>query len=199
MSTEEKDKSVKDEAAPPVDTADDHAAHHADEPMIAEADRPNVGVIAVVTFAICVAIVVVVIGVFEFFRQTFQAEVQKKQLEWVDPQLREIRAYEEANLKKYQWVNQKDGVVRIPVTRARELVLADYGKMAAYVPGGASPAPALAPAPEGSAAPAASAAPADSAVPAPSASAPTDAPAGSASAPAPTPAPAPSPGAPAPH
>lgn len=194
MSTEEKDKGPTEA---PVDTADEHAAHHGDEPLVAENDRPNVGVISVVTFAISALVVVVVIGVYELFRQTFQAEISKKQLEWVDPQLRELRAFEQANLSKYQWVSQKDGIVRMPVTRARELVLAEYGKMAAYAPGGAQPtAPAPAPAPEGAAAPA------DSAAPAPSASAP--APAGSeaapaGSAPAPAPSPAPSPGAPAPH
>ena len=40
--------------------------------------------------------------------------------------LRELRAEEQGKLSRYQWVNRKDGVVRIPLDRARELTLVAY-------------------------------------------------------------------------
>ncbi|MBI2392322.1 MAG: hypothetical protein HYV09_22235 [Deltaproteobacteria bacterium] len=142
------------------------------EPAIAEIDRVNVGVIAVITFAIVTVTVGVVIGVHQFFGELVRGEVAKKQLEWEDPRKRELVAVETAALSRYQYVSQKDGVVRVPLARARELVLAEYSKP--YVPPPPKPEPA--PAPEGSAAPAGSAAPdasaSASASVAPSASAP---------------------------
>lgn len=135
-----------------------------EEPAIAEIDRVNVGVISVITLAIVVVTVGVVVGVFNFFGQMVRGEVSKKQLEWEDPRKRELVAVETAALGRYQYVSQKDGVVRIPLARARELVLADYSKP--YVPPPPKPA-----APEGSVAPEGSAAPAGSAAPEASASA----------------------------
>lgn len=165
---------------PPVDAKaadalkkDEHEAQ-GEENLVAEADRPNVGIIGLVTFAIVVTVVVVVIGVYEFFGETFRGEIERKQLAVENPALRELHAEEQAKLSKYQWVDQKKGVVRMPKDRAKELVLADYAKMAAYVPGEASPAGSASAEPAGSAAPAGSgsAAPASSeAVPAGSASA----------------------------
>jgi len=147
-----------------------------DEPLIAETDRVNVGMIALVTLAIVSMTVAVVIGVQQFFNETIRGEQAKKQLSYDDPRLKEMGPFEIARLSKYQWVSQKDGIVRIPKDRARELVLAEYGKLPPYVPGSAAPpAPAPAPAPETSASAAAS----GSASAAPSSSAP---PAGSTSA-----------------
>jgi hypothetical protein len=176
MSTEDKDIKTTDQ---PVDSADAHQAHHGEEPLLAEPDRPNVAIIGIITLAISITVVATVIGVHQFFSQTIYGEIQKKQLEPEDPLKREIAAYETARLGKYQWVSQKDGVVRIPVDRAKELVLADYGKMAAYAPQVEAPK-ATQPEPASSAEAASSAGPLGSASAAPSASAPAP----SASAPA---------------
>lgn len=157
-------------------------AAEGDEPLVAEADRVNVGMIAIVTLAIVGVTVAVVIGVQQFFNETYRGEKDKKLLSYVDPRITDTTSLETAHFTKYQWVSQKDGLVRIPRERARELVLAEYGKMAPYVPGSAAaPAPAPAPAPETSASAAAS----GSASAAPSSSAP---PAGSTSAAPPVPA-----------
>lgn len=148
---------VDEKPAAPVTTAEADAAHHDDEaPGIAEPDRINVGMILAITVAIFVSTLVVVIGVREFFSQTIRGEVERKVLEPEDPMKKELYVVEQAKLTKYQWVSQKDGVVRIPLARAKELVLADYGKMAAYQPGqiaapAASSAEPVAPAPSASA------------------------------------------------
>jgi hypothetical protein len=167
-------------AQPPVDASGtgDHD-HPNEEHLVAEADRVNVGVIGLVTTVIMGAVVVTVIGVYSFFGQTFRGEVERKQLAVEDPTLREVRAMETAHLSKYQWIDQAKGVVRITKDRAKELVLADYGKMAAYQPGSAATAPEPAtsamPAPSVSASAmpsgSVSAMPSASAMPAPSTSA----------------------------
>ncbi len=96
-----------------------------------EQDQPKnrmIGAIVVSTLALLVG---VVIGVNEIFRSVFNHEISAKQLEPQGTELRELRAEEQAKLSRYQWVNRKDGVVRIPVDRARELTLAAYRARAA--------------------------------------------------------------------
>ncbi len=141
-----------------------------EEVLIAEPDRANVGIIGAVTLAIVIATVGVVVGVQQFFTQTMQGEVNTKLYEPEAPAKKELALVEQAKLTKYQWVNQKDGIVRIPKDRARELVLAEYAKMPPYEPG-AMPAPSAS-APPVEAAPSTSAEPATSASVAPSASVP---------------------------
>jgi hypothetical protein len=96
-----------------------------------EQDRPRnrmLGVIVISTLALLTGIV---IGVSQIFRSVFNHEVSTKQLEHQGSELRELRAQEQAKLSRYQWVSQKDGVLRIPVDRARELTLLDYRSRAA--------------------------------------------------------------------
>lgn len=96
-----------------------------------EEDRPKnrmIGGIVLGTLALLVGIVVVV---NQIFRSVFNHEVSSKQLEHQSSELRELRAEEQAKLSRYQWVSRKDGVVRIPLDRARELTLAAYQRRAA--------------------------------------------------------------------
>lgn len=91
-----------------------------------ELDRPKnrmIGAIVVTTLALLVG---VVIGVNEIFRAVFNQEISSKQLEHQGTELRELRAQEQAKLSRYQWVNRQEGIVRIPVDRARALTLAAY-------------------------------------------------------------------------
>ena len=168
---------------------DNKAAHEQDahdEPAIAEVDRVNVGMIALVTLAIVGVTVAVVIGVQQFFHETYRNEIANKTNSVVDPRLRETAALEVAHFTKYQWADQKNGLVRIPRDRARELVLADYGKLPPYAPGAeasAAPTPAPAAAASASASGSASAAPSGSAPAVPGSAAPAAAASGSASAP----------------
>lgn len=160
-----------------------HGGEGEEEILIAEPDRVNVGMIGAITLAIVIATVATVIGVQQFFTQTMQGEVSQKVYEQEDPTRKDLALVEQAKLSKYQWVNQKDGLVRIPKDRARELVLAEYGKMPPYQPG-AMPAPSAPPVEEPGPAPSTSAEPSTSASVAPSASVPgipsgTPAPSGS--------------------
>ena len=91
-----------------------------------ETDRPQNRMIGVIVVSTLVLLAGVVVGVNEIFRSVFNHEISSKQLEHQSSELRELRAEEQAKLSRYQWVNRKDGVVRIPLDRARALTLAAY-------------------------------------------------------------------------
>jgi hypothetical protein len=67
-----------------------------------------------------------VVGLEQLFTSTVRAEIRRKQLEPVSAMLREVQAEEQGKISRYQWVDQKAGVLRIPIDRARQLVLSDY-------------------------------------------------------------------------
>lgn len=96
-----------------------------------EQDRPRNRMLGVIVFSTLALLAGIVIGVAQIFRSVFNHEVSTKQLEHQGSELRELRAEEQAKLSRYQWVNQKEGVVRIPVDRARELTLLAYRNRAA--------------------------------------------------------------------
>ena len=152
--------------------ADSHSRDGAGQDEAAvEADKPDTRLIFVLVNVIILAIVGMVVAGWQIFVSSVSAEIDKKvnQNTAGGTELREVRAQEDGRLGHYQWASQKDGVVRIPVSRARELVLRDWNLAPAAPTASALPAPAPAPTAPASA----SAAPSTSAsvVPAPSASA----------------------------
>ncbi len=90
-----------------------------------EVDRPRTGVIGATVVGTLALLVCVLVGVNELFRAVMTHEVSSKIRTSAD--LKELRAQEEQKLTHYQWVSQKDGVVRIPLSRAQQLTLTDYG------------------------------------------------------------------------
>src|SRR4051812_14351921 len=73
-----------------------------------------------------VLLVGMVAGVMQLFRVTVEGEIQRKVLAPQGQQVRSLRAEEETKLNSYQWVDQKNGVVRIPVREAVELTLREW-------------------------------------------------------------------------
>jgi hypothetical protein len=122
-----------------------------DEPLASEPDTPNNPLLLALVFASVATVVVLTFVSIRIFNSGVRDEIKAKVLSVDSPTLAAARALDESRLTRYQWVNQKDGVVRIPASHARDLVIADYR----------NPAPKLAPLPSASAAP----------TPAPSASA----------------------------
>jgi hypothetical protein len=165
-----------------MSSAEPKAHGHDASASYSEEDRPRNGIISGIVVVIIVTIVIVVIGVVQLFGKAVRKEISGKRLSATSEELRAHRAEEQSKLSRWQWGNQKEGIVRIPVDRAKEIVLRDYAAASAAAP--IAPAPTVAPAP----------------VPAPSMSASSGpeswasaAPSGSASAPpAPSTAPAPS-------
>jgi hypothetical protein len=94
-----------------------------------EQDRPNVRLIVIAVIAILTIICILIVGLVELFDWTLRAEIRRKQLEPVSTLLRDVRADEQAKLNRYQWIDEKAGVVRIPLSRAKQLVLSDYAAL----------------------------------------------------------------------
>jgi len=125
---------------------------------MAELDQPKNPLIAGAVVAICITVVLVAVGVFQYFDRVIRHEVDAKQNSHVDDRLTKLRSMEESNLAGYTWVNKDKGIVRLPLDRAIELVLRDRaaggtGAVAPTAPAPAAPAApapaAPAPAPEG--------------------------------------------------
>jgi hypothetical protein len=91
-----------------------------------EEDRPNNGLILLITVISCATVIAFVVGVRELFNYWSEQELHSKVLSVQSSELRALRAAEQQKLGHYQWVNQKDGVVRIPVDRAVEITVASY-------------------------------------------------------------------------
>ena len=62
----------------------------------------------------------------EIFYWTLRGEIQKKRLVPTNAILTTTRAREQSLLTQYQWIKKSDGIVRIPVKRAANLVIAEY-------------------------------------------------------------------------
>lgn len=101
-------------------TATDHAEAQA------EVDRPNNSLIFVIVIVTLFSIVAVVLFVNEIFKSTMEHEISSKVLEPPNSALRGLRAMEQERLSRYQWADEKKGVVRIPVDQAVALTLKDY-------------------------------------------------------------------------
>src|SRR5690348_3523863 len=88
---------------------------------MAEMDRPNIRLILVILAVTVITLVGIVVGVNELFVSAFEGEISAKVLEPQSTSLRSLRAEEKRRLTQVQWVNEKEGVVRIPLDRAIEL------------------------------------------------------------------------------
>src|SRR5687768_15108016 len=106
---------------------------------MAERDTPPNLLIMGAVMASVIGVTAIVVGVQQFFSYNVQHEISTKVYQYEAPFLRTLRADEDLKLSRYQWVDQGKGIVRIPVERAAELVLAQYRSKGT--------APAAAPAP----------------------------------------------------
>ena len=133
--------------------------------MSAEIDKPNNLLITGVVLGVIGLSLGLLIIVARYFDVEVSHEISEKVLTHVNPQLTSVRADEQARLTHYQWVDQKAGVVRIPLDRAVELTLKEWpdrpsGPAVPSEANAPAPAPALAPAPGAAPTPAAPGTPA---------------------------------------
>jgi len=98
--------------------------HHGTTP--AEDDNTDLRAVTIWYVGICVAVVVLVVFIWQYFSIQVRKEMDAKVFSAESTELREVRAAEQAQLTKYQWVDKNAGVVRIPLERAKELTLRDW-------------------------------------------------------------------------
>lgn len=88
-------------------------------------DDPNVVASAVIGIISAILLFVIIVVLQAFFFGAQQTEVERKVLTQPNQVLQQHEASQLELLNSYGWVSEGDGVVRIPIERAMELVAAE--------------------------------------------------------------------------
>ncbi len=88
-------------------------------------DDPNVAASAVVGIISAILLFVIIVVLQAYFFDAEQAELEKKVWSQPNQALQQLDAGQLELLTSYGWVSEADGVVRIPIERAMELVAAE--------------------------------------------------------------------------
>jgi hypothetical protein len=91
--------------------------------MAAEIKKPPTLLYGTIAIAAILMVVLGAIALAQYASFAMQDELDRKVLTRPNPELLRLRDREELRLTTYQWIDQKTGLVRIPVARALELVL----------------------------------------------------------------------------
>lgn len=118
------------ETAPSPETAA-AGPHELDESDQVERDRPPTGSILVAAAILLAVLFGLVVGLTEFFRDAIGTELTAKVYGRPAFEVfRQLQAEEAQKLGRYQFASAKDGIVRLPLDRARALTLQDYARPA---------------------------------------------------------------------
>jgi hypothetical protein len=88
-------------------------------------DDPNVTASAVVGIISAILLFVIIVVLQGYFYGAEHAELEKKVYSQPYQALQQLDAGQLELLSSYSWVSEADGVVRIPIERAMELVAAE--------------------------------------------------------------------------
>ena len=88
-------------------------------------DDPNVAMSAIIGIISAILLFVIIVVLQAFFFRAEQAELEKKVYTQPYQALQQLDANQREMLTSYSWVSEGDGVVRIPIERAMELVAAE--------------------------------------------------------------------------
>jgi hypothetical protein len=94
---------------------------------VREGGEPNTPLTALVGIVFAIVLFVVVVLLQAFFYQERQAEDARKVVAVAPQELSQLVSQQLGQLHGYRWVDQKAGVVAIPIGRAMELVVRDDG------------------------------------------------------------------------
>jgi hypothetical protein len=113
------------EVKPPLDpTAPDPAVFV--EGLDYDHRDARAGLIAAVSGAILVLLVVMIVGVYWLYVVTYEKIDQQVYSGAPSKELLAIREREEENLHRYSFIDKEKGVVRIPIDKAMEILAAEY-------------------------------------------------------------------------
>lgn len=96
--------------------------------MASQIHKPPTALIGVAVLGALLLILLAIIALIEYAGFAMRDEVDAKVLTRPSPELAALRALEARRLSRYQWVDRKKGIVRIPVDRALELTLRDWSR-----------------------------------------------------------------------
>ncbi len=92
---------------------------------------PNTPVTLTVAVVTAILLVVIVVLLEAYFFSAEKEENQRKVVAVTPEELAQARADQLGLLHSYRWIDEKQGVVGIPIERAMELVVAEHGAAAA--------------------------------------------------------------------
>jgi hypothetical protein len=95
--------------------------------MAAEIERPSRVVVTVALMGALLLAVLAVVALVQYAGFAMQDELERKVLTRPSPELAALREHEVQRLSRYQWVDRKHDIVRIPVDEALPLVLRERG------------------------------------------------------------------------
>ncbi len=93
-----------------------------------ERDAPDVAKIAIIGIVGALILFVIIVGLQALFYDMETKEAARKQVESPPMTVSQLRAQHEEQLTTYRWIDQKAGVVAIPIDRAMKLVVAESSK-----------------------------------------------------------------------
>jgi nitroreductase len=93
-----------------------------------ERDAPDVAKIAIIGIVGALILFVIIVGLQALFYGMEREEVTRKQVASPPMTVTQLRAQHEEQLTTYRWIDQKAGIVAIPVDRAMKLVVAESSK-----------------------------------------------------------------------
>jgi len=88
----------------------------------------NVPFVLTVGFISAILLFVVVIGTEAWFYSEEQNEIARKNAEYPNTELLQLKAGQTDHLTKYRWVDQKKGIVAIPIEEAMKIMVASNGQ-----------------------------------------------------------------------
>jgi hypothetical protein len=88
-------------------------------------DDPNVPLSAVIGLIAVILVFVIIVALQAVFYNMQAAELERKVGSPRDQELAQLEASQREILTTYRWIDQKGGVVGIPIERAMELVAAE--------------------------------------------------------------------------
>ncbi len=86
--------------------------------------RPGWTVVSVVVITLSLVLFVVVVLIMYYFTRGYGPDVDR---DATAKQVAELRAADRELLSTYGWVDRKQGVTRVPIERAMELIVAESG------------------------------------------------------------------------
>jgi hypothetical protein len=111
--------------------------------------EPAAGSIALFAIGSLVLLILTIVAIQVYFEHIWQEAVYEKVLKPKDPELMDLRNRESWNMTHYGYMDQKSGVVRIPVDKAMDMVMKDAADGKTFYPAKPTmpkPDPAAAPA-----------------------------------------------------
>jgi len=94
----------------------------------------NVPLILTIGIVSGIMLLVIVIGTQAWFQNEEQSEMAAKAMEFPHQDLIELQNGQRANINSYRWVDQKNGVVAIPIGRAMQVMLETNGNLPTTAP-----------------------------------------------------------------